>query len=197
MSQPTALEPQPHTREMAAVRRHAAAGQHHPAPDQTDGPSVASLWVGILGLVVPLLSVVAILLGSLGLGRAERRATRGRGFAKAGITLGVIELVFTLVVGLAVYLVWDAYGAQLQQGLHGVAQVSKEYQGLSDQVDALAGGDLGAGFDLAKQLGPSGFVQLAGDASHLKALAGRCQDGTKAACQQLVHSLPPQLATGH
>ncbi|ACZ31700.1 hypothetical protein Xcel_2686 [Xylanimonas cellulosilytica DSM 15894] len=191
MSHSAVLEPsQPPTRELPAVPRHAAAGTHTPAPDRTDGPSVASFVTALVGLVVPLLCLVAILLGAIGVGRASRRGTRGRGLAKAGITLGVLQLGLTVVVGIVLYLAWDAYGDDLRGGLHGVARVSEQYAGLSATVDRFADGDLGAAWDLARDLGPSGLATLASDAGELRDLASSCRDGDPSACTALLDRLP-------
>ncbi|WP_406726373.1 DUF4190 domain-containing protein [Streptomyces sp. GD-15H] len=65
---------------------------------RTDGPAIASLCCGIVGLFV--LSIVlgplAIIFGAL----ARRRAAvkNGAGTAKAGIILGVVDVVLWLVL---------------------------------------------------------------------------------------------------
>ncbi|WP_425956205.1 hypothetical protein [Xylanimonas sp. McL0601] len=197
MTRHAALEPHvPPTQELPAVPRHAAPGVHVPPPDSTDGPSAAALVAALVGLVVPLVSVLAILLGSLGASRAARRGTRGRGLARAAVTLGVLELAVTFVVALGAWWVWEAYGDDLRGGLHGVAQVSEQYAALSAQVDRLADGDVGAALDLARELGPDGLVQLAGDAGELQGLADTCRSGDTSACTALLDALPAGLAAG-
>ncbi|QAY69003.1 DUF4190 domain-containing protein [Xylanimonas protaetiae] len=194
MPRHTTIEQVPLTQELPAVPRHAAPGVHVPTPERTDGPSVASFVTALVGLVVPLLSVVAILLGGIGVGRARRRGTRGRGLAKAGITLGVLEVAATLVVAVVLSWAWSQYGDDLRDGLHDVSRVSAQYAGLSEQVDRLADGDLGAAWDLVRDLGPSGVAQLASDAGELRDLATTCQDGDTAACTTLLDRLPEGLA---
>lgn len=192
MSHAAALEPSvPPTRELPAVPRHGAAGAHLPTPDRTDGPSVAAFVAGLLGLVVPLLCVLAIVLGSLGVGRAAHRGTRGRGLAKAGLVLGVLEVAFTVVVGAGVWFVWRTYGDDLRDGLAQVSAVSAHADvALLADAERLADGDLGAAWALARDLGPSGIVELASNAGELRDLAGLCQGGDTAACGTLLDRLP-------
>lgn len=195
MSHDIAAEPLPTTQTLPTVPRHAAAGAHVPTPDETDRPSRWAFGLGLVGLVVPLVSVLAILLGSLGMGRAARRGTRGRGLAKAGVTLGVIELAFTMVAGAGVWYVWHTYGDDLREGLQDVAQVSREYTDLSVNVDRFAAGDLGAGWDVVRDLGPSGIVELASEAGTLRDLATACRGDEPEACSQLLDALPDGLRT--
>jgi hypothetical protein len=155
---------------------------------------VAALVSGVVGLVVPLVSVLAIVLGGIGAERTRRRGTRGRAVALGGVTLGVFELVVTAVVALGAWWVWDAYGDDLRAGLDGVAAVSHEYAPLADDVDRFAGGDLGAAVDLARGLGPDGLAQLAGSAGDLRRLADDCRSGDQSACTALLDALPPGLA---
>ncbi len=189
VSHAAALEPPP-LRELPALPRHGAAGVYLPAPDVTDGPCRASLVTALFGVLVPVLGALSILLGVVGLARTSRRGTRGRGLARAGITLGALQLVVVAVVGLALYWAWDAYGDDLQDGLDGLAQVSGQYAPVSAAVDRLADGDLGAAWDLARDLGPSGLVGLATDAEELRDLAQSCQGGDRTACTSLLDRLP-------
>jgi len=75
-----------------------------PVLHQTNGPAVASLVLGIVGLVISafpilglVLGVLAIAFAYLGFKRAEVLGT-GRGFAIAGLVLGVIATVVGLLV---------------------------------------------------------------------------------------------------
>jgi hypothetical protein len=63
---------------------------------RTSGAAVASLVLGILGLVVPVVcAIAAIVLGLLGLGETRRDPrVRGVGPATAGLTLGVLGLAW-------------------------------------------------------------------------------------------------------
>ncbi len=195
MSHDIAADPLPTTLSIPTVPRHAAAGAHVPPPDHTDRPSRWSFVLGLLGLVVPLVSVLAILLGSLGMGRTAQRGTRGRGLAKAGVTLGVIELVVTFVVGAGAWYVWQTYGDDLRDGLRSVASTAPEYADLSANVDRFAAGELGAAWNIARDLGPSGIAALASDAGALREMVGACRDGAPEACTELLDRLPEGLRT--
>ncbi len=52
---------------------------------------------GIIGFFIPLFSIGAVILGMMGLGRYRRR----KGFAIAGIVLGVIAIIATAISGFA------------------------------------------------------------------------------------------------
>jgi uncharacterized membrane protein len=71
---------------------------------QTNGSAVASIVLGIVGLVISAFPIVGLVLGVLaiafahmGFNRAEVLGT-GRGFAIAGLVLGVIATVVGLLV---------------------------------------------------------------------------------------------------
>jgi hypothetical protein len=68
------------------------------AGSRTNGLAVASLICGIVGLLIfnVILGPVAIVLGAGG--RRQAPAKGGAGMAKAGIVLGVIDLVLFLVL---------------------------------------------------------------------------------------------------
>jgi Domain of unknown function (DUF4190) len=78
-------------------------GPHAP-PQQTDGMAVASLVLGIVGLVLtitvwigPICDVLAIVFGAM----ARRRLPEGapnRGMATAGFVLGIVGLVLTVAL---------------------------------------------------------------------------------------------------
>lgn len=79
-------------------------GAAAPVLHQINGPAVASLVLGIVGLVISafpilglVLGVLAIAFAYLGFKRAEVLGT-GRGFAIAGLVLGVIATVVGLLV---------------------------------------------------------------------------------------------------
>jgi len=80
---------------------YAPGWDQQPRPG-TDGVSVAALVTGLLAL-----GPVAFVLGLVGLYRTTKRGTRGRGFAVAGIVLGVLATIgwAILVVVLVVTLV--------------------------------------------------------------------------------------------
>jgi hypothetical protein len=76
----------------------------------TDGVSIAALVTGVL-----LLGIVPIVLGIIGLGRTRRNGTGGRGMAIAGIVLGALEILASIVVGLILLLAYNAYQDQVTE----------------------------------------------------------------------------------
>ena len=88
------------------MSQHASAPPTAPMPAASpDSPgtglAVAALVCGILGLCVPLLGVVAIILGAVYLARSS---VNGRGLAIAGIVTGVLGLLSTVALLLALLL---------------------------------------------------------------------------------------------
>lgn len=82
----------------------AAGDRYGAAPAPLNGKAIASVVLGVCGLVVlPLLaSVAAIVLGALARGEIVRRgASRGAGLAQAGIILGGAGIVLWIVLVLA------------------------------------------------------------------------------------------------
>ncbi len=78
-------------------------------PPRTDGLAVASLVLGILGLLVfPLvLSQVALVLGIVGMRRVRRSGDQGFGMAVAGIVLGSLgTLGVLLLLGFFASIAW-------------------------------------------------------------------------------------------
>jgi Domain of unknown function (DUF4190) len=73
-----------------------------PAADSSNGLAIAALICGIIGLFIfeIVLGPLAIIFGGLGLRNARRGASR-RGFAIAGVVLGIID-VLVVVLFLAV-----------------------------------------------------------------------------------------------
>jgi predicted Zn finger-like uncharacterized protein/prepilin-type processing-associated H-X9-DG protein len=77
-----------------AYERQAAYAAHPPvAPLKNNGMAVASLIVGIVSFCIPIIgSVVAIVLGVLGLTRTKDPAVGGKGMAITGIVLGALSV---------------------------------------------------------------------------------------------------------
>lgn len=155
----------------------------------TDVASVASLVTALVGLVVPLLSVLAIVLGAIGIHRTRRRGTKGRGMASIGTTLGVVELLLTAALAVGAWALWSTYGDDLQRGLEQAQELSGQAGELGDLGDlgALLGDQLTSGFS------PDRIGDLAttlGDADELRGLAEQCQGGDPAACDELLQSVP-------
>lgn len=69
-------------------------------PARTDGMAIASLILGIAGVMgcfVVIPSILAIIFGHVSLGRIKRTGARGRGMALAGLILGYIFIAFGAV----------------------------------------------------------------------------------------------------
>lgn len=63
-----------------------------PQPKQANGPAIASLIFGVLGCIPILGSLLAIILGVVGIRKARSPHVGGKGLAIAGIILGVLWL---------------------------------------------------------------------------------------------------------
>lgn len=191
--QPTAPAPQPAPQRAAPPSPWGAAPAPAPGPGEPAGPgraapeparrgteptAVAALITGILGFVVPLLGVLAIILGGIGLDRTRRRRSGGRGMAKTGIAFGSIQVVFTAIVVLAGVWLWNTYGDDIQQTLDEAEQLTQTDLSVPDLLGGLSLGDLG---DLAGTLG---------DADQLQDLGGQCQAGDPVSCEDLLDRLP-------
>lgn len=88
------------------------AGQppYYAAPSQSNGVAVAALIVGILSLPAvativlgPLLGIVAIVLGVIGVARAGQLGGVGRGMAIGGIVTGALAILATVVLFLGLF----------------------------------------------------------------------------------------------
>jgi hypothetical protein len=88
---------------------------------KTSGMAVASLVLGITGLVIiPFItSILAIIFGVIGLGQIKRSngAITGKGMAVAGLILGIIGIVFTILI---VVLIGYSFSwlSDLSNGIH-------------------------------------------------------------------------------
>lgn len=165
----------------------APAGTSRPAHESahrgTEPTAVAALITGILGFVVPLLGVLAIILGGIGLDRTRRRRSGGRGMAKTGIAFGSIQVVFTAIVVIAGLWLWNTYGDDIQQALDEAEQLTQTDLSIPDLLLGGVTGDLSFGDlqDLAGTLG---------DADQLQELGGQCQAGDPTSCEDLLSRLP-------
>lgn len=63
--------------------------QAAPLPRPTNGMATASLVLGILGIFLPLLSILALIFGPVGISKANQGAS-GKGLAIAGLVLGIV-----------------------------------------------------------------------------------------------------------
>jgi hypothetical protein len=57
--------------------------------------ATASLVLGILGIFLPLLSILAVIFGAIGISKANQGAA-GKGLAVAGLVLGIIGTLVLL-----------------------------------------------------------------------------------------------------
>ncbi|CAM3725033.1 DUF4190 domain-containing protein [Isoptericola cucumis] len=113
-----------------------------PAPQGTDGVSIAALVTGILGL-----ALVPLVLGIVGVSRTTRSQRPGKGLAIAGIVLGALSTVGWLI---GVLVLVATFGALEQQGVlddlsseisQGTAQSYGDDATLDGLYDSCEGGD--------------------------------------------------------
>jgi type II secretory pathway pseudopilin PulG len=104
----------------------------------TSGKAIASLVIGILGLVIcPLLGTLAIVLGMMAKADIRRSAGRlvGGGLAVAGIVLGVIWLVVMVPAMLAAIVIPNFLEAQTRAK---VARVQSDSRSLATAIESFA-----------------------------------------------------------
>ncbi|WP_159797153.1 DUF4190 domain-containing protein [Puerhibacterium puerhi] len=157
-----------------------------PARRRTEPTAVGSLLTGLLGIVVPLVGVLAIVLGGIGLDRTRRRGTQGRGMAATGITLGSIQVVVTALVVVAGVWLWSTVGDDVERGLAQVNELAQTDYSVPDLLLAPLTDGVSLG-EVAEWLGTAAQVQ------ELGGLGEQCQAGDLAACQDVVDRLPADL----
>jgi hypothetical protein len=153
---------------------------------RTEPTAVGALLTGLLGVVVPLVGVVAIVLGGIGLDRTRRRGTRGRGMAATGLTLGTLQVILTALVVVAGIALWNAVGDDVERGLAQVNELAQTDYSLPDVLLAPLADGVSLG-EIADWLGTAAQVQ------ELGGLGEQCRSGDLAACQDVVDSLPEGL----
>ncbi|CAM3725146.1 DUF4190 domain-containing protein [Isoptericola cucumis] len=169
-------------------------GGHQPAPTPpreparrgTEPTAVAALLFGLLGIVVPLVGILAIILGSIGRDRTRRRGTSGRGMATTGVVLGTIQLILTTLLVVGGLLFWNAYGDQIEAALDSASELA----GTDISVPELLLGGITGDFSLDDLQELGGLV---GNAGELQELGGQCQAGDAAACEDLLQNVPEDL----
>lgn len=89
---------------MGAPMSATSYGSNVPARSLPKGLAVASLVLGIVGIVTSfllfgaLLGLVALILGFVALGKVKRGEADGRGLAIGGIVTGVLAMLLTLIL---------------------------------------------------------------------------------------------------
>ena len=66
----------------------------------TNGMAIASLVCSLLGLLCGIGSILGLIFGFMALGQINKTGQGGRGMAMAGIVIGAISLVLSIVVGI-------------------------------------------------------------------------------------------------
>lgn len=101
-SPPAAYNPQSSAPSLGTPAQPYAAPSPGFAAAPRNGMGTAALVLGILGLVLGcILSGLAIIFGSVGIGRANRGEATNKGAATAGLILGIVGFVLWTIIGLA------------------------------------------------------------------------------------------------
>ena len=81
---------------LVAVEAAPVARTYQPemVSERTSGMAVAALVLGIIGLLINILSILAIIFGAVGMNQTGKPGVKGRGMAVAGLVLGVVTLAF-------------------------------------------------------------------------------------------------------
>lgn len=76
-------------------------GWYPPPVQLQNGYGTAALVLGLLGLLVPVLGLIAIPLGAVGVGKANQRLATNGGAAAGGIILGLIDIIVAVALYVA------------------------------------------------------------------------------------------------
>lgn len=70
--------------------------QGGPPVKRTNGFGITALVMGLVGLILlpPLLGIMAIIFGAVGIGFANKNMGSGKGIAIAGLILGIVDLLW-------------------------------------------------------------------------------------------------------
>jgi hypothetical protein len=79
------------------VQQQVVYSQPIPMQRPTNSMATASLVLGIVGLFLPILSILALIFGGIGISKANQGAA-GKGLAVAGLVLGIIGTVVLFYV---------------------------------------------------------------------------------------------------
>lgn len=64
----------------------------------TNGMAVAGLVLGILGVFIPFLGILALIFAGIGMSKANDNGGSGKGMAIAGLVLGIVGTLVTLYI---------------------------------------------------------------------------------------------------
>ena len=67
---------------------------------ETNGMAIAAMVLGIVGLCVPLCSLIALILGGLSLSQINKTGAGGKGMAITGLVLGIIGVAWRSIYGI-------------------------------------------------------------------------------------------------
>jgi hypothetical protein len=84
-----------------------------PPPQSTSGAAIASLVCSLLGCIPVLMSLIAIVLGFVGIKSTGNPNVRGRGMAVAGLILGFLGLIGWIGFGGMMYYGWQEAKKQM------------------------------------------------------------------------------------
>ncbi len=83
----------------AALTQTASVPQRPLETARTSGLAIASLVLGIVGIFINFLSILAIIFGAIAMGQTGRNPNlKGRGMAVAGLVLGIIVAAFWIII---------------------------------------------------------------------------------------------------
>ncbi len=76
--------------------------QYAPPPPtkRTNGFAITALVLGLIGLLIlgPLMGILAIIFGAVGMGFANKNGGVGKGLAVAGLVLGICDILVFIVL---------------------------------------------------------------------------------------------------
>jgi len=100
-------------------------GYQTPAPQQSQGMAVGSLVCGIISILTSFavclwfisapVGIVAVVLGLIAKGKADRGEAGGKGMAKTGMILGIIGIVLSILITVGAYMGLRAAGTKAQE----------------------------------------------------------------------------------
>jgi hypothetical protein len=104
-------------------------GYPPPQAQQTNGLAIASLVIGIIGIlscVVPPIGLVALILGVLGLNKAKQLNGSGKGLAIGGIVTGIVGMVAGTALFVIFFVVAESADNVLDDALCEVEETTLE-----------------------------------------------------------------------